>query len=194
MYQNSSVNTNTQGPVYQNPAYNGSQSNDMGWNAPVHQPPNNHSNQYPENPPPYDSVYQSKSSPSDQLPRNNNAPRLQQQPQPFFLSIPISTGYISSLQSGLCHISSSHSAAVNQVVVTPVVTRPQQQRTWRHLSTGKNYLITILIILLSMLLLFIIIPSNHHLVIISEIRGSKNSTITITITITMRKYSMRKSF
>ncbi|KAL7646574.1 UNVERIFIED_CONTAM: hypothetical protein RMT77_001825 [Armadillidium vulgare] len=156
MYQNSSVNTNTQGPVYQNPAYNGSQSNDMGWNAPVHQPPNNHSNQYPENPPPYDSVYQSKSSPSDQLPRNNNAPGYNNNLNPSSYPYQYPQGTYPAYSQAYV---TSHPATVQPVVVTPVVTRPQQPRTWRHLSTGQKITyITVLIILLSMLLLFIIIP------------------------------------
>ncbi|KAL7646573.1 UNVERIFIED_CONTAM: hypothetical protein RMT77_001824 [Armadillidium vulgare] len=153
MYQNSSVNA--QGPVYQNPAYNGSQSNDMGWNAPVHQPPNNH-NQYPQTPPPYDSVYQSKSSPSDNLPRNNNAPGYNNTVNPSSYPYQYPQGTYPVYSQGYV---TSHPATVQPVVVTQVVTRPQQRRTWRQYSTGEKILyFTLLIIFAITFLCLIIIP------------------------------------
>ncbi|RXG60928.1 hypothetical protein Avbf_06228 [Armadillidium vulgare] len=139
MYQNSSVNA--QGPVYQNPAYNGSQSNDMGWNAPVHQPPNNH-NQYPQTPPPYDSVYQSKSSPSDNLPRNNNAPGYNNTVNPSSYPYQYPQGTYPVYSQGYV---TSHPATVQPVGCHSSCYRPQHeergsiQRTCFE-ATGEKHL------------------------------------------------------
>ncbi|KAL7646572.1 UNVERIFIED_CONTAM: hypothetical protein RMT77_001823 [Armadillidium vulgare] len=164
MYQNSS--SNTQGPIYQNPAYSGSQSNDMGWNSPVHQPPTNQSNQYPEDPPPYDSVvFNNKMTPLDNLPRSSNTSSYNNTPSytntPSYnngvnpSSYPYSYPQSSYSAYSQAYVT-THPATVQQVVVTPVVTRPPQRRTWRQYSTGQKVLH--IVFLIGFLILIIVPP------------------------------------